>query len=163
MMQEEVFTRVFDILEKNGIEYMITGSFASNMYSMPRSTLDADVIINATIQNLEKFIKDLQEDFYADINMALDALKRRSMFNIIHFQSGFKVDLIFLKAEPFDGEEFKRKKSVQYLGKERWFISPEDCILSKLEWSKRSDSERQFGDAVNIAKIQGSKLDLHYL
>jgi hypothetical protein len=36
-------------------------------------------------------------------------------------------------------------------------------ILAKLEWSKLGDSERQFTDALNVARIQGEKLDREYL
>ncbi|MBW2703155.1 MAG: hypothetical protein JRF33_20205 [Deltaproteobacteria bacterium] len=49
------------------------------------------------------------------------------------------------------------------LGKERWFASPEDVILTKLEWSKLGQSERQFRDALSVAQIQGESLDLSYL
>jgi hypothetical protein len=36
-------------------------------------------------------------------------------------------------------------------------------ILAKLEWSRLGYSERQFIDAVNVARIQGEKLDRTYL
>ncbi len=42
-------------------------------------------------------------------------------------------------------------------------ISPEDAILSKLEWSKENQSERQFGDALGVAVIQWQRLDKVYL
>lgn len=38
-----------------------------------------------------------------------------------------------------------------------------DVILVKLEWSKLGESERQFVDAVNVAKVQKEKLDRSYL
>ena len=42
-------------------------------------------------------------------------------------------------------------------------ISPEDAILSKLEWSKESQSERQFHDALGVAVVQWQRLDKAYL
>ncbi len=41
--------------------------------------------------------------------------------------------------------------------------SPEDIILSKLEWSKDSQSEQQFGDALGVAVVQWDRLDVDYL
>ena len=42
-------------------------------------------------------------------------------------------------------------------------VSPEDSILSKLEWSREGASERQFLDALAVARTQGDDLDLAYL
>lgn len=52
---------------------------------------------------------------------------------------------------------------VEFAGGMYWFSSPEDTILAKLEWSKKGDSERQFLDAVNVAKVQAKNLDFEYL
>jgi hypothetical protein len=41
--------------------------------------------------------------------------------------------------------------------------TPEDVILSKLEWSKLGSSERQWADALQVARTQGEKLDLAYM
>ena len=41
--------------------------------------------------------------------------------------------------------------------------TPEDVILSKLEWSKLGASERQWADALQVARTQGKRLDLAYL
>ncbi|MBV9125159.1 MAG: hypothetical protein JO112_17525 [Planctomycetes bacterium] len=41
--------------------------------------------------------------------------------------------------------------------------SPEDIILSKLEWSKITESDRQIQDALGVAVVQGSSLDGAYL
>jgi hypothetical protein len=42
-------------------------------------------------------------------------------------------------------------------------VSPEDAILSKLEWAKESESERQLRDAAGVAATQGDRLDFEYL
>jgi len=85
------------------------------------------------------------------------------MFNVIHLESGFKIDFITRKARAFSKEEFSRREKGAFLGGSRWFTTPEDVILTKLEWSKLGESERQFVDAVNVAKVQKEKLDRSYL
>jgi hypothetical protein len=85
------------------------------------------------------------------------------MFNIIHSPSGQKVDIIRRKDRDYDRVAFGRRRKERALGVELFLVSPEDSILSKLEWSKKGESERQYRDALGVAKAQGSALDLAYL
>jgi len=110
-----------------------------------------------------RFITRLGKDFYVDLDAAKDAYKRTGMVNAIHHGTGFKIDIILRKSRPFSKEEFARRQEVEFLGRMRWFASAEDTILAKLEWSKMGQSERQFEDALNIAKVQGAQLDREYV
>ena len=163
MTPEEAVQLALSRLDECSIPYMITGSFASNMHGVPRATYDADVVIDVDQQSLEKLMESLGEEFYLSPEGAREALARERMFNIIHLETGFKVDLIIKKKRAFNQEEFARREKVDYLGEPRWFATAEDVILAKLEWSKLGDSERQFTDALNVARIQGEKLDREYL
>ncbi len=163
MTVEEIAQSVFQSLEEHGIAYMVVGSLASNIHGVPRSTHDADIVIECDKPSLERFIESLQNDFYADKAMAIDALQTRFMFNIIHYQEGIKIDFIIKKLREFDIEEFNRRTLVPFSGQRRWVATPEDTILAKLEWYKKGGSERQLDDAVNIARLQGNKLDKGYL
>jgi hypothetical protein len=142
---------------------MVTGSFASNMHGVPRATYDADIVIDVDRQLLDKLLESLGTEFYLSPEAAREALARERMFNIIHLETGFKVDLIIKKKRAFSQEEFARREKANYLGEPRWFATAEDVILAKLEWSRLGYSERQFIDAVNVARIQGEKLDRTYL
>jgi len=85
------------------------------------------------------------------------------MFNAIHLETGFKIDFLIRKKRRFSIEEFKRKRAVELAGRLCFFATPEDTMLSKLEWSKKGQSERQFLDAVSVAKLQRDRLDTEYL
>jgi hypothetical protein len=163
MIPEEVLQLVLARLDECGIPYMITGSFASNMQGVPRATQDADVIIESSLKSLDKFFESLGADFYASSEAAIEALKREGIFNVIHLETGFKIDLIIKKSRPFSKTEFSRRQKVSFLGQSRWFATAEDLILVKLEWAKIGDSERQFTDALNVAKIQRNDLNWPYL
>jgi hypothetical protein len=163
MSPEQALLLVLDKLEGCGIDYMLTGSFASNMHGVPRTTYDADIVIELEPGALDELIRSLGNEFYASREAAREAVSSGGMFNVIHLESGFKVDFIIRRPRPFGKEEFSRREKGVLLGGSRWFATPEDVILTKLEWSKLGESERQFGDAVNVAKVQKERLDRSYL
>ena len=41
--------------------------------------------------------------------------------------------------------------------------SPEDTVISKLEWTAMGESERQFRDAVGVIAVQGQAIDRSYI
>lgn len=163
MSPDEALQLVLNKLEGCGIDYMLTGSFASNMHGVPRTTYDADIVIEVGQRGVDEFVRSLGAEFYVSREAAREAVSRRSMFNVIHLETGFKVDFIVRKARPFSQQEFSRRKKGVFLGVFRWFATPEDVILAKLEWSKLGGSERQFLDAVDVARVQGENLDRSYL
>ena len=163
MSPEEALELVLDKQENCGIDYMLTGSFASNMHGMPGTTYDADIVIKVEPSALDELVRSLGDEFYFSREAAREAVSSRSMFNVVHLETGFKVYFIIRKTRPFSEEEFSRREKGVFLGEPRWFATPEDVILAKLEWSQLGQSERQFLDAVNVAKVQGEKLDRSYL
>ena len=162
-MSEDALKLLLSKLDECGIPYMITGSFASNIHGLPRATQDADVVIEVEQRTLERFLESLGPAFYRSAEAAMDALAREQMFNVVHLETGFKVDLIIRKSRPFSRMEFSRRQPAFYLGANRWFTTAEDTILAKLEWSRMAGSERQFNDALNVAKLQRDNLDRVYL
>ena len=163
MIPEDALQLVLMRLDECGIPYMITGSFASNMHGVPRATQDADVVIEADQVALDGFLESLGAEFYASHEAAREALEKQRMFNVVHLETGFKIDLIIRKSRSFSQVEFSRRQQGIYLGQNRWFATAEDIILAKLEWAKMGSTERQITDALNVAKIRGNALDRPYL
>jgi hypothetical protein len=59
---------------------MLSGSFASAHYGVPRSTQDIDLVIEATPAELRAFVEALSgKEYYADLESALEAHKRQSI------------------------------------------------------------------------------------
>ncbi|MCX5635855.1 MAG: hypothetical protein NTW55_08460 [Planctomycetota bacterium] len=161
--QQEFLKKTIEALKGAGIQYMISGSIGSSFYGWPRATKDADIVIVATDKQLCDFAKSLGEDYYFSLEAARDALKHNSMFNVIDIQASWKADLIIRKNRPFSREEFQRRQKVKMYGTDVWVLSPEDAILSKLEWSKDIESKQQFQDALGIAIVHMEQLDMDYL
>ncbi len=160
--QAEFIQAICGALGNAGIPYMIGGSVASSIHGPQRSTNDVDIVFAPTPAQLDEFLAAVSE-FYVSRPAALEAHRRRSMFNVIDMPSGHKADLIFLKQRPYSETELDRRVRIRFAGREIFVASPEDVILSKLEWSKIGESERQFQDAVGVALTNGPQLDIGYL
>ena len=163
LSQKEFLTNVVEKLQQAGIDYVICGSMAGTFYGVERSTQDADIIINPNEEQLGKFLNLLGDAYYVDNVTALDALKRRTMFNIIEVENAWKADLIIKKQTDFSTEEFHRKRKEHLLGKDLYILSPEDSVLSKLIWAKQSRSEIQYRDVMTILEARARLLDMKYL
>jgi hypothetical protein len=159
---QEFLRRVITGLDVTEIPYMLVGSVASSAHGNPRSTYDLDIVIAPTAMQLSSVVSEFQKDLYADVASAEQAMANRSMFNVIDFKKGLKADLILLKDREFGKVEFGRRQKVEVFGSYAWVASAEDVILSKLEWSKLGDSERQYRDAMQVAATQHLTLDLNY-
>src|SRR5260370_10111919 len=155
MSVPEVFQRITAALNQAGIPYMLSGSFASAYYGAPRSTHDIDIVIEATPTQLRAFVQGLRSnEYYVDLDAALEAHKRQSLFNVIDLASGWKVDLVIRKSRPFSEEEFRRRQQVNLQGTPLFLASPEDVVISKLEWSNLAQSRRQIEDVAAILSVR---------
>jgi hypothetical protein len=164
MSAPEVLQRITAALDHAGVAYMLTGSFASAHYGAPRSTQDIDLVVAATVAQLTTFVQNLPSDeYYADLEAALEARRRESLFNIIDLATGWKIDLIFRKSRLFSQGEFARRQQVNLHGLRLFVASAEDVIVAKLEWAKLAKSQRQIEDVAAILRLQWNVLDRSYL
>lgn len=147
------------------IPYMVAGSFASTYHGHPRATQDVDIVIDPSPQALEAMIASVPtERAYIDRQTALSALARRDMFNLIDLVTGWKADFIVRKARPFSIAEFERRVPQRWMDIDVFVATPEDVVLSKLEWSRMSGgSERQLRDVIGVLNSRGDGLDVGYI
>lgn len=116
--EEEALGRVVERLEALAIPYMVAGSVASSHHGRPRSTHDADIVIDPTPGALSQLVRELAAGgFYVDGRVAEDALRRRRLFNAIDVQSAFKIDLIIRRERPFSRAEFERRQPAELAGR----------------------------------------------
>ena len=161
--QLDVLRRITGKLERAGIPYMISGSVASSIHGEPRATNDVDLVVEPSDAQLEAFIRLVEGECYISPEAAREALRDRSMFNLVDHATGWKLDLIIRRDRPFSVEEFRRRRPENVGDVELYLVSPEDALLSKLEWAGKTESERQMRDALGIAVSQGASLDREYL
>jgi hypothetical protein len=93
-------------------------------------------------------VKQLGDDFYADTEMMMKAIKRGMSFNLIHLETMFKVDIFPKSDHPFDQSQLERRVSLSLTRdpeRKAYIASPEDSILAKLVWYRKGEevSDRQ--------------------
>ena len=161
--QREFLRRLIELLDIAAIPYMLAGSLASSFHGRPRATNDVDMVIAPTESQLRRFLKSLGSGYYVNEEAALTALCQGAAFNIIDIKTQWKADLRVRHGRSFSLMEFSRRQKSSVLGMDVWVVSPEDAILSKLEWAKDSASEQQLQDVLGVLQIQYRHLDEEYL
>jgi hypothetical protein len=146
----EVLKTVGRRLDTLGIPYMITGSMAVNYYAVPRMTRDIDVVVELAGDDAERFCEAFGDDFYVDRDAVRRAIEERGLFNVIHGESVVKVDVVVRKESEYRRREFARRRRIRVGDDELSLVTPEDLIISKLDWARQSRSEIQLGDVRNV-------------
>lgn len=160
----QVLERLAEVLDSLGIPYAIGGSIASSVYGTVRFTRDADIAVLPFTSVADKFYALLKNDFYVNEEAMQQALGCCGSFNIVHFDTAFKIDLFLLGPSEFEQQLLVRSRMVR-LGEtpesDLCFVSPEDVILLKLRRLNESDGfdESQWEDILGVLAIQGLALD----
>lgn len=162
---KKLLVKVVKLLEQLSIEYVLTGGLAVTIWGIPRYTCDADLVIQLRqedISKLQRGLVELSAFGYVDEEAIRDALKRNSEFNYIDAEGGFKVDMWIAKDSPFHRSCFARRMIVEIGGHHMWVVSPEDLIISKLDWWHRGSHKSEY-DVRCVMDGQWDRLDWNYI
>ncbi len=165
---EEVIERLADVVDSLGIRYAIGGPIASALYGTVRFTRDADITIQPFSSLADRLYELLKEEFYVSREAMEEALRSHGSFNIIHFETAFKIDLFIQGPSEFEGQLLDRRHMLRLNEtslREVGVVSPEDIVLLKLRWFSMTGgtSERQWNGVLGVLAVQGESLDFEYL
>jgi len=149
-MFAELLKTITQLLDQKGISYMVSGSLAVNVYSVPRMTLDIDIVIELNETNFDDFSAIFGSGFYINREAAKSEIRRKGMFNVIDHKSGLKIDFIIRKETEYRKLEFSRRSIKMIENIPVWMVSAEDLVISKIEWIQQLQSDRQTGDIKNL-------------
>lgn len=161
MTSLEATATVVGALEQLDIPYMLVGAFSVNAYSIPRSTKDADFVVELQPGDLTRLAKTLGPDFRLDRQMQFETITNTIRNVMEYLPTQFKIELFRLTNDPHHVERFRRRRRVQLGGTslDAWMPAPEDVVIQKLRWGRPKDIE----DATNILAVSGSGLDHVYI
>lgn len=161
----DLLKRVVESFESLKISYIITGSVASMAYGEPRFTNDIDIVAEIKEYHIKKLlILFPPEEFYLSEEGISEAIVNNSQFNIIHPESGLKIDVIIKKNTAFDNSRFSRMRHIYpaetFMAN---FASPEDIIIKKMEYYKEGGSDKHLRDITGILKVSGDIVNRDYI
>jgi len=156
---EDVTLRVIDALNACGSPYMLVGSFSSNLYGIPRSTKDADFVLQLEGDLSQVFYQSLGSDFEMDPQLKFETNTGTCKQEMRFQGTPFTVELFRLSNDPFDQERFRRRVPVELFGRSTFVPTAEDVVVMKLRWSREKDQP----DVKNVMSVQRGKLDWAYI
>jgi hypothetical protein len=156
---DNITLKVIEALDKCAIPYLLAGAFSSNHYGIPRSTKDADFVLQLKSGVGANFALALGESFELDPQLSFETVTGTYRQIITCPGNPFKVGLFLLSNDPHDQERFRRRRQVQLLGRTVWFPSAEDVIVTKLRWSRSRDKD----DIRSVMAVQVPSLDWNYI
>lgn len=164
---EAAVAPVAAVFESLGIPYYLAGSVISSLYGIARATADVDVVAELRREHAPAIAAALAPTYYVDEDMIVDAIARRSMFNVIHLATMLKVD-VYVAGEPFDRSALERRRrdslTTSPAAPALAVATAEDVVLHKLRWFRDGGgmSDRQWGDILGVLRVQRS-LDLVFM
>ena len=163
MTSEEAVLAVIGALEALGIDYMLVGSMSSNFYGIPRSTQDADFVIELKNVTFDALRERLEPPFRFDRQTAFETVSM-TVRHVLHIpDANFKVELFRLSDNEHDQERFRRRVRAKLLDDDVWLPTAEDVIITKLYWAATRSPMKDRDDVRNVIAVQADRLDWPYI
>jgi hypothetical protein len=128
---EGLIKRIVGSFNDAGIDYMITGALAASYYGTPRTTMDIDVVVRPTLEDLRTLVTALKKaDMHIDEDKIYDALKSEyKIVTVRDKKTPFTLDIIL-------SDKKLEKKAGTILKLPTFYQNPEELILAKLRMIK---------------------------
>ena len=159
----ELVLQFIDALDAAGVEYMLVGSYSSNFYGRPRSTKDAEFVVQVDEKQLASVAQRLGPEFQLDRQMTFETVTMTVRYVINHPPTAFKIELFLLSDDDHDRERFRRKQKAAFEGRSVSLPTAEDVVITKLRWSQTGARAKDAADVAGIVAVQRNALDLDYI
>jgi hypothetical protein len=164
-----VLRHALSVFDRLGIGYAIGGSIASSLHGIGRMTRDADVTAEPFPGRENEFVAAFDpKAYYISSDAVQIAIRDQFSFNILHPESGFKIDVFILKEDSFEVSAFARRQFITLDDESSQPIAmytAEDVTLFKLRWYRLGweSSEQQWNDILGVLRVQSGRLDDAYM
>lgn len=163
MLNDPIVLVVVDALNAEKIPFLVAGSLSSNVYGVPRSTKDADFVIELGSASVTSLRTHLPAHYHLDPQIQFESVTA-TLRNIIRVDgSPFKVELFRLSNDPHDQERFRRRVSAVVEGRKIFLPTAEDVVVTKLRWARELKRGKDTDDLRNVIALQKETLDWDYI
>jgi hypothetical protein len=139
-MSDQAVTAVLDALERTKTPYMIVGSRSCNVYTIPRSTKDADIVVKLS-ETGDALMRELHKIFRVDPLMSFETVTGSTRY-VLAAETGFKIELFLLRDDPYDQSRFARRRQVNAERRDVWVASAEDVVSTSCAGRNRASAAR---------------------
>ena len=131
--------QVFASFESHDVRYVVIGGIAAILHGVPRSTLDVDILIDATADNARRLLDALAE---ARLGTATMTTPEEILANTITiFQDRVRIDVQTATPGVTFAGAWGRRETMDYHGQTLHVMSKADVIASKLAAGRDVDLE----------------------
>lgn len=163
MEPDEAVAAVIDALAALGVEYMVVGAISSNFYGVPRSTEDADIVIELAETSLADIMRRLGPDFSLEPQTSFETITMRTRHIVKVPSIGFTIELFQLSDDEHDRERFRRRRPAVLHGRTVVLPTAEDVIITKAFWARGRRHSKDRDDVRDVIGVQGDALDWDYI
>jgi hypothetical protein len=162
---DDVIGAVLDALQAVRIPFMIVGSLATNFHGVPRSTRDADFVVQLPPGAFDAFRRQLGPPLRLDPQSRFEGITGTTRHLVEAAGTAFTVELFELTDDPHDLARFERRLGVRVFDRAAYVATAEDTIITKLRWARQGGQGRvkDVVDARNVIAVQGDSLDWAYV
>lgn len=163
MTGDEAVIAVIDALESASIDYMLVGSLSSNFYGVPRSTHDADFVVQFGEDSLAQILARLGPTFHLDRQMSFETISTTTRHVLRIESSPFTIELFRLSDDEHDQARFRRRYRGNIAGRAVWLPTAEDVIITKVKWALNRRPTKDRDDVCGVIAEQRNALDWNYI
>lgn len=161
MTDAEISRAALEAIIAAGVEYVLVGGLAVIAHTFPRTTLDVDFVVAASLGSIGEIAAYFPPSFRLDPQPQMEMLTGTYRWIVEVERSTFRVEIFHLTADPHHRELFRHRIATPLPGLEQtvWIPTPEDLVIQKLRWARTKDLD----DARNILAVQGEAIDYAHI
>jgi hypothetical protein len=163
MMSNDVTIKVIEALDACGIAYMLVGAYSSNAYGIPRSTQDADFVIELGQVSIGELARRLAPSIRIDLQMSFETVTMTRRYVADVADTPFQVEFFLLDNAPHNQERFRRRRQIRLWDHQVWLPTVEDVIITKLHWALLANRSKDRDDIRDVIAVQGDRIDWDYV
>ena len=154
---EQALIAVAQFLHRRGVPYMVIGGVANAVWGIPRATLDVDLTVWVSGDQIEAFVQAVTAVFPSRTAQPVAFLHETGVLPL-QTSEGVRMDMIFGQL-PYEDAAIQRAARHIVEGVEVRVCQPEDLVLHKLASERSKDQD----DVRGIILQQAGRLDRRYL